>query len=160
MKKIFIFMIAILLVFSLVACGGQKTNELKTLISSMELDYEDTDYAGEDYDGVEIGGHGAVVLYDPTFETLMVIYASKGKLAMLDFAVTESENGEAIYITYLAIGYIDQKNELYLSQGYNSAEVDGYRIDMTMKEWTTNISYYSVETVLDILVDLGIIEQE
>jgi hypothetical protein len=160
MKKLVIFVLTLLFVLSLSACGSRDIDELKTMISSMQLDYADEDYAGEDYDGVEIAGRGSIVMYEPTYDMLMVVYASEGKLAMLDFEVSEAENEQSIYITYLNIGYIDQKNQLFLDHEYSSVEIDGYRIDMSMEQWINAISYYNVETVLEILVDLGIIIKE
>jgi hypothetical protein len=160
MKKLVIFVLTLLFVLSLSACGSRDIDELKTMISSMQLDYADEDYAGEDYDGVEIAGRGSIVMYEPTYDMLMVDYASEGKLAMLDFEVSEAENEQSIYITYLNIGYIDQKNQLFLDHEYSSVEIDGYRIDMSMEQWINAISYYNVETVLEILVDLGIIIKE
>jgi hypothetical protein len=160
MKKLLILILVFLLAFSISACRSRDIDELKTMISSMDLDYADEEYSGEDYEGIEIAGRGSIIMYEPDFNILSTLYAAEKKLARLEFEITESSNEKSVYITYLALGYIDQINEIYISHEYSSTEIDGYRIDMSSEEWIKAVSHYSAETILKILIDLEIIIKE
>jgi len=154
MKKILILIISLMAVFSLSACGAllKDVDTLKDMITEMNL--IDTDSVYTDDTG-SIDGNGASIIHDDE-SYIMGIYTGDDKMAMLEFSyIVEND---VVYIESVSIGYTNMADEFYISQDYDGSGIGGnYHLDMTADEWADSISYYTVDTIFKILVDLEII---
>ena len=160
MKKLFIVLLILISSLALVACEGKNVDTLKVMIQSMELEDSNTEWDPTDYEGTLVTGQGAFLMYDEEYGYLTVVYPGKDQAAMLDFEMTSNEDGTSTYITYFTIAYFDLDKELSVEYTYTSVEVDGYRVDMSIDEWIETVRFYSVETILNILIDLELIVKE